>query len=105
MTYTRACAADETHPIYVSLWDSAAFVQEGSRVSPIQTKPVNSKDGTALFTGVGISPAYVSAAYDPAAKWKAMSPAPSSSSLDFHASFDVKPAAVTLAPGRREASS
>jgi hypothetical protein len=31
VTYKGAGTADETHPICVSLWDSAAVVQEGSR--------------------------------------------------------------------------
>jgi hypothetical protein len=97
VNYTGSGTVDQNHPIYVALWDTAAFIEEGSQVIPIQTKPVSSKHGTAVFTDVEVSPAYISAAYDPTGKWKATSPPPSGSSLGLYANSAGKPAPVTAA--------
>ncbi len=96
VNYTGSGTVNQTHPIYVSLWNSAAFVQEGSKETPIQTKPVHSKNGTAVFNNVAGNHAYVSAVYDPSGMWKAMSPPPAGSSLGLYADSDGKPERVTL---------
>ena len=100
VNYTGSGAVDQDHPVYVVLWDTGAFVEEGSQVTPIQTKPVSSRDGTGVFTNVGVSPVYVSAAYDPTGKWKAMSPPPSGSSLGLYANSDGKPTPVNVTPDK-----
>ncbi|HYO80251.1 MAG TPA: hypothetical protein VES20_02530 [Bryobacteraceae bacterium] len=96
VNYAGSGAVDENHPIYVVMWDTAAFVEKGSQVPPIATKPVTSKDGTAVFDNVAANPAYISAAYDPAGKWKATSAPPSGSSLGLYANSDGKPQPVKV---------
>lgn len=96
VNYTGAGAVDEKHPLYIVLWNTAAFVEPGSGATPIAVKPVRSKDGTAVFDNVGVNPAYVSAAYDPTGKWEANSPPPSGSSLGLYATEDGKPKPVPV---------
>jgi hypothetical protein len=96
INYTGSGTVDASHKIYVVLWDSAAFVDEGSNLMPIQVKPVESKNGTAVFNNVSVNPAYVSAAYDPTGQWTAMSPPPAGSSLGLHTKSDGKPAPVAI---------
>lgn len=100
VNYTGSGPVDQDHKIYVTLWDSAAFVQEGSKLTPIQVKPVASKDGTAVFNNVSVNPAYVSAVYDPTGQWKAQSPPPPGSSLGLYTKSSEKPEPVTVNSGK-----
>ncbi len=102
--YTGSGAVDESHKIYVVLWDSPAFVDESShgQVMPIELKPVNSKVGTAVFNNIAKTPAYISVAYDPNGQWDGASgPPPSGSSLGLYSKSPGKPEPIDVEPGKK----
>jgi hypothetical protein len=102
--YSGSGTVDENHKIYVALWDSPAFVEEDSRgkVMPLEVEAVSSKQGTAVFTGVGKNPAYVSAAYDPSGQWDAKSgPPPTGSSLGLYSVSPGKPEPIKVEAGKK----
>ena len=104
INYSGSGTVDENHKIYVALWDSPDFVKEGSEggVMPVEVKSVSSKDGTVIFTGVGKSPAYVSAVYDPSGQWDAQSgPPPTGSSLGLYSKTPGKPEPVKIESGKK----
>jgi hypothetical protein len=104
VNYSGSGTVDENHKIYVALWDSPAFVEEDSqgKVMPIDVQPVSSKHGTAVFTRVSKSPAYVSAAYDPNGQWDAKSgPPPTGSSLGLYSVSPGKPEPIKVEAGKK----
>jgi hypothetical protein len=100
VNYIGSGTIDDRHKIYVVLWDSPRFVEEGSKLMPIQVEPVASKNGTAVFKNVSAKPTYVSAAYDPTGQWKAKSSPPAGSSLGLHTKSGGNPEAVTVNSGK-----
>ncbi len=99
LNYSGSGAVDETHKIYVVLWDSPDFVEGNAR--PIMLKPATSKSGTVTFSGVQKVPAYVSAVYDPKGGWDGESgPPPSGSSLGLYSKTPGKPEPIDVAPGK-----
>src|SRR5690242_20129747 len=70
LTYTGSGTVDESHKIYVALWDSPDFVKEGS-AEPMAAKPISSKSGSVHFDDIQKNPVYVSMAYDPTGAWQA----------------------------------
>ncbi len=98
MHYTGSGTVDETHKIYVALWDSADFVDHGA--PPIAVKSTTSKNGTVTFSDIQKSPVYVSAAYDPTGQWDAQSEPPKGSSFGMYSKAPPKPEAINIAPGK-----
>jgi Ca2+-binding RTX toxin-like protein len=96
--YTGSGTVDETHKIFVALWDSAGFT--GDSAPPVDVKAATSKNGSVTFTDVKKVPAYVSAAYDPTGKWDAQSPPPSGSSLGMYSKAPPKPEPINITPGK-----
>jgi hypothetical protein len=83
VSYTGSGKVDESHKVYVVLWDNPDFVK-GSSAPPIAIKSVTSKSATAEFDDVQKNPIYVSMVYDPTGQWDAMSPPPAGSSLGLY---------------------
>src|SRR5579863_2317896 len=65
VNYTGRGTVDQSHKIFVALWDSPDFAQPNAQVMPVAVKHVDSKNGIVSFSDVQKTPAYVSAAYDP----------------------------------------
>ncbi len=101
VNYSGSGTVDEKHKIYVAVWDSPAFVEASSPVTPLEARPVSSKDGTVVFTGISKSPVYVSAAYDPSGQWEAQSTPPAGSSLGLYHNSEGKPEPVPIEPGKK----
>ena len=99
VSYTGSGKVDESHKIYVVLWDNPDFVRS-SAAPPIVVKGVTSKSAMAEFDDIQKNPVYVSKAYDPTGKWDAMSPPPNGSSLGLYAKEPGTPSPVQLQPGK-----
>jgi hypothetical protein len=97
--YTGSGTVDETHKIFVALWDSANFTDDGGG-PPIAVQSATSKNGTVTFSDIQKAPVYVSAAYDPTGKWDAQSPPPSGSSLGMYTKTPPKPEPINITPGK-----
>src|SRR5260370_32781526 len=95
--YTGTGTVDETHKIFVALWDSSSFA-DGAAI-PVAVQSATSKNGTVTFSDVQKVPAYVSAAYDPTGNWDAQSPPPSGSSLGMYTKTPPKPEPINIEPG------
>jgi hypothetical protein len=100
VSYTGSGPVDESHKVYVVLWDNPNFVTEEAGAPPIDLKGVSSKSASIQFDDVQTNPVYVSMVYDPSGKWDAASPPPSGSSLGFYATEPGKPAPVKLEAGQ-----
>ena len=100
VSYTGSGTVNESHKVYVVLWDTPDFVKTSSAIEPIAIKAVTSKSAAAQFDDVQKNPVYVSMAYDPAGKWEATSPPPAGASLGLYAKEPGTPAAVQLQPGK-----
>jgi hypothetical protein len=99
VSYTGSGKVDESHKVYVVLWDDPDFVK-GSAAMPIAAKSVTSKSAAAEFDNVEKNPVYVSMVYDPTGKWDAMSPPPTGSSLGLYGKEPGTPAPIQLQPGK-----
>jgi hypothetical protein len=99
VSYTGSGTVDESHKVYVVLWDNPNFITEEAGAPPIGLQGISAKSGSVQFDNVQSSPVYVSMVYDPTGKWDAASPPPSGSSLGFYAREPGKPAAVKLEAG------
>ncbi len=99
--YTGAGTVDDSHKIYVALWDTPDFVQPDNHTIPIDVKPLASKNGSVTFTDIKASPVYVSAAYDPKGAWDAQSAPPAGSSLGLYSKQPGKPAPIEVKPGHK----
>ncbi len=97
--YTGAGTVNDSHLIYISIWDTPNFAQPGGNSPPLDTKSVSSKNGSGTFTDVTASPVYVSAAYDPKGEWDAHSAPPSGSSLGLYSKEPGNPAPVDVKSG------
>jgi hypothetical protein len=100
VSYTGSGTVDESHKVYVVLWDNPNFVTEEAGAPPLDIKGVSSKSAEAPFDNVQTNPVYVSMVYDPSGKWDAASPPPAGSSLGFYAKEPGKPAPIQLEPGK-----
>jgi len=100
VSYTGSGAVDESHKVYVVLWDNPNFITEEAGAPPIELKGVVSKSAAVQFSDVQASPVYVSMVYDPSGKWDATSPPPPGSSLGVYAIEPGKPAPIPLEPGK-----
>ncbi len=97
--YTGSGTVDETHKIFVALWDSASFT-DGDGGPPVAVQSTTSKNGTVTFSDVQKVPAYISAAYDPTGNWDAQSAPPSGSSLGMYSKTPPKPEPINIEPGK-----
>jgi|ERR1035438_5990631 hypothetical protein len=100
VSYTGSGTVDESHKVYVVLWDNPNFVTEDAGAPPIGLKGVSSKSASVQFDNVEKSPVYVSMVYDPSGKWDAASPPPAGSSLGVYAIEPGKPAPVQIESGK-----
>jgi hypothetical protein len=101
VTYTGAGTVDESHKLYVALWDTPDFTKEGaSGIAPIAVMPINSKSGTATFADIQKNPVYVGLIYDPTGKWDNQSEPPSGTSLGLYSTEPGVPAPIQLEPGK-----
>ena len=101
INYTGTGTVDQTHKIFVALWDSPDFAQPNANVMPVAVKYVASKNGIVSFLDVQKTPAYVSTAYDPTGNWDGQSgPPPKGSSLGMYSKAPPKPEAIDIASGK-----
>ena len=100
VSYTGAGTVDESHKVYVVLWDNPNFITEEAGAPPIDIKGVSSKSAEVQFDNVQTNPVYVSMVYDPTGKWDAASPPPAGSSLGMYAKEPGKPAPIQLEAGK-----
>lgn len=101
LRYTGSGTVDESHKIYVALWDSPDFAKDtGGSIMPLTAVPVTSKSGVARFDDVQKNPVYVSMAYDPTGAWDAHSSPPAGSSLGLYSKEPGVPAPIQLEPGK-----
>ena len=100
VSYTGSGTVDESHKVYVVLWDTPDFVKGDAGGPPIAMKGVTSKSDVAQFSDVPKSPVYVSMVYDPSGKWDGASTPPAGASLGLYAKEPGTPAPVQLEPGK-----
>jgi hypothetical protein len=100
VNYTGAGTVDDSHKIFVALWDTPDFIKDGSEAMPVSIESTSSKTGSVQFDGVQKSPAYVSMVYDPSGKWDAASMPPAGSSLGMYTKDSATPAPIELQPGK-----
>ena len=98
--YTGSGKVDDSHKIYVALWDSTDFTSPGYNAPPVALQSTNSKDGVVVFSNIQKVPAYVSAAFDPTGQWDAQSNPPPGSSLGMVSTAPPKPDAIDVALGQ-----
>ncbi|MGI8743142.1 MAG: hypothetical protein ACR2NN_11350 [Bryobacteraceae bacterium] len=99
LNYTGSGSVDETHKIFVALWDSPGFTEGTATAPPIAVQSATSKNGTVTFSDVQKVPAYVSAAYDPTGHWDGQSgPPPSGASLGMYTKAPPKPEPIDMSP-------
>ena len=98
--YTGSGKVDDSHKIYVALWDSPDFTSPNYTAAPVAVQSTGSKNGTVEFSNVQKVPAYVSAAFDPTGKWDALSSPPAGSSLGMVSKAPPKPDAIDVAQGQ-----
>lgn len=98
--YTGKGTVDETHRIYIALWDSPHFVDPDSHIVPIAAQSITSKDGTVTFSDVTKNPVYASCLYDPTGKWDAQSPPPDNASVGLYANAAMQPSPIQIVPGK-----
>jgi hypothetical protein len=100
VSYTGSGEVDESHKVYVVLWDNPNFVTEEAGAPPIGLKGASSKSAPVQFDDIQANPVYVSMVYDPTGKWDAQSPPPSGSPLGLYATESGQPAPVKLETGK-----
>jgi predicted secreted protein len=101
VTYTGSGTVDDSHKIFVALWDTPDFAQKGSHEIPVGIQSTNSKTGTVTFADVQKIPAYISAGYDPAGKWDGQSgPPPEGASLGMYTKNPPNPEPINVEAGK-----
>src|SRR5690242_17225989 len=76
-SYTGSGEVNQSHKVYVVLWDTPDFVKENaSGIEPIGVKGITSKSAEVEFDDIQKNPVYISMAYDPTGKWEATSAPP-----------------------------
>jgi hypothetical protein len=101
ISYTGSGTVDDSHKVYVVLWDTPDFMKDdASGIMPIDVKAITSKSAAAQFDDVKKNPVYVSMVYDPSGKWEATSAPPAGSSLGLYQRDPGSPAPIRLQPGK-----
>ena len=98
--YTGSGTVDESHKVYVALWDTPDFMKGDSGSMPLSIKGVTSKSDVAQFSDISKSPVYISLMYDSSGKWDAASPPPAGASLGIYAKEPGTPARIDLESGK-----
>ncbi len=99
VTYKGKGPVDQTHEIWVFLFDSAEL---GPGARPIATEVVRKNGGTATFANVAQSPVYVRIAYDEKGDYDGFSgPPPSGTPLGMYSKDAKTIAPVTPGPGAK----
>jgi hypothetical protein len=97
--YTGKGAVNQSHRIFVALWNSPAFAEPDPKGKPAAVKDVVSKDGIVSFSHVKESPLYVSCAYDPAGRWDGRAAPPNDVSIGIYGNAALQPQPVHATPG------
>jgi hypothetical protein len=98
--YSGTGTVDESHKIFVALWDTPDFVK-GSDVMPLGIKAISSKSAAVQFDAVQKSPVYIGMIYDPSGKWDPQSgPPPAGSSAGIYSTEPGTPAPIEVKPGK-----
>ena len=100
VSYTGSGVVDQSHKVFIVLWDTPDFVNGDTAGPPIGVQAVASKSDVAHFDNLQKSPVYVSMIYDPSGKWDAASVPPPGSSVGLYSTEPGKPAPVKLDPGK-----
>jgi hypothetical protein len=102
VTYSGSGTIDESHKLYVAIWDSPDFTKEGGNsLRPIAAALIMSKSGTATFEAVEKNPVFISMAYDSTGKWAdPKSDPPSGTSLGLYSKEPGVPTPVELEAGK-----
>lgn len=100
VSYTGSGTVDESHKIFVVLWDTPDFMKGDSAGPPAGVQSVSSKSGVAHFDSLPKGPVYVSMVYDPSGKWDAASVPPSGCSVGLYATEPGKPEPIQLPAGK-----
>jgi hypothetical protein len=101
VSYTGSGTVDESHKVYVVLWDTPDFVKEDASGSqPIALKGVTAKSAAVQFDDVQKNPVYISMVYDPTGKWEGTTAPPAGASLGLFQKEPGTPAPIQLQPGK-----
>ncbi len=102
VAYNGSGNVDESHKLYVAVWDIPDFVKEsGAALKPIASARIMSKSGAATFDNLQKSPVYISMAYDASGKWTdPTADPPSGTSLGVYGKEPGVPAPIDLQPGK-----
>jgi hypothetical protein len=102
VTYSGSGTVDESHKLYVAVWDTPDFVKEGgASLKPVGAARIMSKSGAATFDNLQKTPVYISMAFDASGKWTdPTSDPPSGTSLGVYGKEPGVPAPIDLQPGK-----
>jgi hypothetical protein len=100
VSYMGSGTVDESHKVYVVLWDSPDFIKGDTGGPPIGMKTVTSRSGVAQFSNIQKNPVYISMVYDPSGKWDGASAPPTGVSLGLYAKEPGTPAPIQLEAGK-----
>ncbi len=102
VTYTGSGSVDESHKLYVAVWDTLDFMKEGgSALKPLAAARIMSKSGATTFDNLQKSPVYISMAYDASGKWTdPTADPPSGTSLGVYGKEPGVAAPIDLQPGK-----
>jgi hypothetical protein len=98
LSYTGAGTVDDSHKIYVLVWDTPDFAK--GEVPPITMQTVAKKSATAHIENLQKGTVYVTMVFDSTGTWDAASPPPSGSPVGMYSTEPGKPAPVTLDSGK-----
>ena len=100
VSYTGSGSVDDSHKIYVALWDSPDFATHPADVMPLDTKAVAAKSAEARFGNVSSDQVYISLVYDPTGTYDGDSAPPAGASIGFYSAQPGLPSPITLHPGK-----
>ena len=99
LNYTGAGKVDQSHKIFVFVFDTPDFMQ--GNAMPIANQAATAKDQTLTFSGLSAATVYAVAAFDPKGEYDGMSgPPPAGSSLGMYSKEPGTPGAVNLEAGK-----
>jgi hypothetical protein len=98
VSYTGSGTVDDSHQIYVLVWDTPDFAK--GEVPPVGTQTIASKSATAHFDNLQKGAVYLTMVFDSTGTWDAASPPPSGSPVGMYSTEAGQPAPVTLDSGK-----
>jgi hypothetical protein len=100
VTYTGKGIVDDTHEIWVFLFDTPNIMAGG--VGPLAVQVIRKSGGAASFTGVATDPVYVAVAYDEKGDFNGSSgPPPTGTPIAFHSKDGKTNAPVSPGPAAK----